>query len=117
MKVKVVIIMITIVIIKITIVILMITIVMTRWGKKVWFTEFARPTTRDPAKELEYMQVIIIIAMIMLIADILARVTMMMMVKMEMMLAMMMREIFLGYSPPIGNCRVCLQVVSNSMFP
>ena len=30
-----------------------------RWGKKVWFTEFARPTTRDPAMELEYMQVII----------------------------------------------------------
>ena len=27
-----------------------------RWGKKVWFTEFARPTTRDPAMELEYMQ-------------------------------------------------------------
>ena len=30
-----------------------------RWGKKVWFTEFARPTTRDPAMELEYMQVVI----------------------------------------------------------
>ena len=29
-----------------------------RWGKKVWFTEFARPTTRDPAMELEYMQVL-----------------------------------------------------------
>ena len=28
-----------------------------RWGRKVWFTEFARPSTRDPAKELEYMQV------------------------------------------------------------
>merc|ERR1711928_251504 len=30
-----------------------------RWGKKVWFTEFARPTTRDPAMELEYMQAIL----------------------------------------------------------
>ena len=30
-----------------------------RWGKKVWFTEFARPTTRAPAMELEYMQVMI----------------------------------------------------------
>ena len=39
----------------------------TRWGKKVWFTEFARPTTRDPAMELEYMQVIIVIAMIAMI--------------------------------------------------
>ena len=58
------IIMITIVMIMITIVFIMITIVMTRWGKKVWFTEFARPTTRDPAKELEYMKVIIMMTMI-----------------------------------------------------
>ena len=35
--------------------------IVTRWGKKVWFTEFARPTTRDPAMELEYMQVVICI--------------------------------------------------------
>ena len=34
------------------------TISLGRWGKKVWFTEFARPTTRDPAMELEYMQVL-----------------------------------------------------------
>ena len=39
----------------------------TRWGKKVWFTEFARPTTRDPAMELEYMQVVIVIATIAMI--------------------------------------------------
>ena len=48
---------ITIAIINVVIIIVNTTTI--RWGKKVWFTEFARPTTRDPAMELEYMQVVI----------------------------------------------------------
>jgi len=27
-----------------------------RYGRKIWFTEFAKPSTRDPAKELQYMK-------------------------------------------------------------
>ena len=32
---------------------------MFRFGRKIWFTEFAKPTTRDPDKELEYMKAIL----------------------------------------------------------
>ena len=30
-----------------------------RFGRKIWFTEFAKPTTRDPEKELVYMKAIL----------------------------------------------------------
>merc|ERR1712055_912264 len=30
-----------------------------RYGRQVWFTEFAKPTTRDPDKELQYMKAIL----------------------------------------------------------
>lgn len=30
-----------------------------RYGRKIWFTEFAKPSTRDPDKELEYMKAIL----------------------------------------------------------
>merc|ERR1712227_703237 len=30
-----------------------------RHGRKIWFTEFAKPSTKDPAKELQYMKEIL----------------------------------------------------------
>ena len=30
-----------------------------RFGRKVWFTEFAKPSTKDPNVELEYMKEIL----------------------------------------------------------